>query len=81
MVTALRLHRVKTGKTLRQMARELGIPEVGLCRVERGQAYIPPAWRQKLADFFGVPVSEICDEETGWPVLINQPMPKLVRKA
>jgi|GEM_PF-1380347 len=80
MVTALRLYRVKTGKTLRQVARELGIPEVGLCRVERGQGYIPPAWRQKLASFFGVPVSEICDPTTGWPVLVDMEMPKLIRR-
>ncbi len=81
MVTALRVYRVKTGKTLRQVARELGIPEVGLCRVERGQAYIPPAWRAKLADFYAVDISEICDPETGWPVLVDMPQPKLIRKA
>lgn len=80
MGTALRLYRVKTGKTLRQVARELGIPEAGLCRVERGQAYVPPPWQQKLADFFGVPVSEICDPTTGWPLLVDAPMPKLVLK-
>ncbi len=80
MVTVLRVYRVKTGKTLRQVARELGIPEVGLCRVERGQAYIPPAWREKLADFLAVPVSEICEEATGWPVLVDMPQPKLIRR-
>lgn len=80
MVTALRLYRVKTGKTLRQVARELGIPEVGLCRCERGQAYIPPAWRERLAKALGVQVEDICDSETGWPVLVDMEMPKLIRR-
>lgn len=81
IVTALRVYRVKTGKTLRQTARELGISEMSLCRIERGQAYVPPGWRQKLADFFGVPVSEICDPATGWPTLIDQPKAKPVRRS
>ncbi len=81
MVTNLRLLRVKTGKTLRQVAQELQIPEVGLCRVERGHAYIPPAWREKLTSYFNVKISEICDPETGWPVLVDMPQPKLIRKA
>ncbi|WP_041537640.1 helix-turn-helix domain-containing protein [Carboxydothermus hydrogenoformans] len=81
MVTALRVLRVKTGKTLRQIANELRISEIQLCRIERGQSYIPPHLRQKLADFFSVSVSEICDEATGWPILVDMEMPKLVRKA
>lgn len=80
MVTALRVYRVKTGKTLRQTAQELGISEIQLCRIERGQSYIPPHLRQRLADFFGVSISEICDETTGWPILVDQPMPNLIKK-
>ncbi|MCG0276604.1 MAG: helix-turn-helix domain-containing protein [Thermosediminibacteraceae bacterium] len=80
MVTALRVYRVKTGKTLRQTAQELGISEIQLCRIERGQSYIPPHLRQKLANFFGVPISEICDEATGWPILVDMEMPKLIKK-
>ncbi|MCG0277779.1 MAG: helix-turn-helix domain-containing protein [Thermanaeromonas sp.] len=81
MVTNLRLLRVRKGLTVRKVAAQLGVNETWYCRMERGQNYIPPHYRQKLAEFFGVPVSEICDPTTGWPVLIDQPMPKLVRKA
>ncbi len=81
MVTNLRLLRVRKGLTVRKVAAQLGVNETWYCRMERGQNYIPPHYRQKLAEFFGVPVSEICDKATGWPVLVDMPMPKLVRKA
>ena len=81
VVTNLRLLRVRKGLTLRDVSRELGIHDTWLCRIERGQNYIPYHWRHVLADFFGVPVSEICDPETGWPILVDIPMPNLVRKA
>lgn len=71
MVTNLRLLRVKTGRTLRQVARELQIPEVGLSRVEKARAYIPPAWRERLAQALGVRVEDICDPATGWPKLAS----------
>ena len=80
MVTNLRLLRVRKGLTLKETAVQINLNETWYCRMERGQNYIPPHYRQKLADFFGVPVSEICDEVTGWPVLIDRPMPDLVRK-
>lgn len=81
MVTNMRVLRVKRGLTIRKLAKELGIHECWLNRMERGQNYIPPHLRQKLADFFGVPISEICDEVTGWPVLVDMEMPKLIRQA
>ena len=81
MVTNLRLLRVHKGLTIRKVATQLGFNESWYCRMERGQNYIPPHYRQKLADFFGVPISEICDEITGWPILVDMKMPKLVRKA
>jgi len=68
----LRICRLKKGKTLRQVARELGVSEVGLCRIEKGQAYIPPAWRKKLINYYDVSPIEIFDPETGWPVLIKE---------
>lgn len=71
MVTVLRLRRVKTGKTLRQVARELGISEIGLCRIERGQAYVPPKWRRPLAEVLGVEPEEILDPKTGWPKFVE----------
>lgn len=81
MVTNMRILRVKRGLTIRKLAKELGIHECYLTRIERGQAYVPPALREKLVNFFGVDVSEICDPETGWPVLVDMPQPKLIRKA
>lgn len=81
MVTNLRILRVCKGLTVRKVAGQLGVNETWYCRMERGQNYIPPHYRQKLAEFFGVPVSEICDEVTGWPILVDMEMPKLVRKA
>ena len=81
MVTNLRLLRVRKGLTVRKVATLLGFNESWLNRMERGQNYIPPHLRKKLADFFGVPISEICDEATGWPILVDMPMPKLIRKA
>lgn len=60
MVTNLRLLRVRKGLTLKDMAAQIGLNETWYCRMERGQNYIPPHLRQKLADFFG-------SEETGRP--------------
>jgi len=80
MVTNLRLLRVRKGLTLKDMAAQIGLNETWYCRMERGQNYIPPHLRQRLADFFGVPISEICDEVTGWPVLVDMEMPKLIRR-
>lgn len=81
MVTNLRLLRVRKGLTLKETAAQINLNETWYCRMERGQSYIPPHLRQKLADYFNVPVSEICDEVTGWPILVDMPMPKLIRKA
>ncbi|TDA64500.1 MAG: XRE family transcriptional regulator [Clostridia bacterium] len=69
MITALRLARMKTGKTLRSFANENHFSEVMLSRIERGQAYVPPNWREKLAQALGVRVEDICDPVTGWPRL------------
>jgi len=80
MVTNLRVLRVTRGLSIRELSQELEVHETWLCRIERGQNYIPPHLRQKLADFFGVPVSEICDELTGWPILVDMEQPDLVRK-
>jgi len=66
MITVLRLQRVRTGKTLRQFARENDLSEVVLCRIERGKQYISPAAREVLANALGMPVDQICDEH-GWP--------------
>lgn len=80
MVTNLRILRTRKGLTIREVSQKLNIPETELCRIERGLAYVPPKWRGKLADFYGVPISEICDEATGWPILVDMEMPKLVRE-
>lgn len=72
MVTNMRLLRVAKGLTLRQAAKGLGMHESWYCRIERGQAYVPPHLREKLAGFYGVPVNEICDPVTGWPVLVGR---------
>lgn len=69
MVTEIRLLRVKTGSTIRAFAREHGFSEGMLIRVERGQAYVPPNWRSRLAQALGVRVEDICDPATGWPRL------------
>ena len=63
MVTALRIARIKTGLSLRAFARNLGIPETTLCKIERGTHYVPPAWRSKLAEAVGLTIAEICNEE------------------
>jgi DNA-binding XRE family transcriptional regulator len=63
MVTALRIARIKTGLNLRAFAKNLGIPETTLCKIERGTHYVPPAWRPKLAEAVGLTVEEICNEE------------------
>ncbi|HHY39480.1 MAG TPA: helix-turn-helix transcriptional regulator [Clostridia bacterium] len=70
MVTALRLRRVRTGKTLRQFAREIGINEGTLIRIERGQCYVPKKWREPLAQALGVDPEEVLDPQTGWPRLV-----------
>ena len=70
MITALRLARTKTGKTMRHFAREHGFAETALCRIERGQAYIPEKWRQRLASSLQIGIDELCDER-GWPRFIK----------
>lgn len=69
-VTNLRVLRVKTGRSIREFAKILGMPENVLNRIERGQLYVPPKWRRPLAEALGVPEEEICDPRTGWPRLV-----------
>lgn len=75
MVTRLKVLRAKTGLTLRQTAKEIGIHETFLCRIERGQSYLPPNLRERLAAFYGVKVETICNPQTGWPVLVKPRKP------
>ncbi len=69
MVTKLRLARVKTDLTLRQFSRQHGFSEIVLCRIERGQSYVPPAWREKLAEALDREPDQLWDPVTGWPRL------------
>jgi ribosome-binding protein aMBF1 (putative translation factor) len=71
MVTVIRLARVKAGLSLRDFARKHKFPESAFCRVERGQAYVPPNWRKRLAKALGLSIEEICDLTTGWPKIIR----------
>lgn len=70
MVTALRIARIKTGLSLRAFAKNVGIPETTLCKIERGTHYVPPGWRPKLAEAVGLRVEEICNEE-GLPLPVG----------
>lgn len=69
-VTALRIARVRTGLNLRAFAREQGLPEARLCKVERGIEYVPPAWRPLLAKALGVTEQDLVDER-GFPKLAD----------
>lgn len=80
MLSVLKLERLKKGKRRREVARELGIPEVALCRVENGQAYVPPGWRSRLADYYGVSPSELWNEY-GWPLIVVDRLPVIGRYA
>jgi hypothetical protein len=71
MITAIRLARVKTGSSLRDFAKKNRFPESAYCRVERGQAYVPPNWRKRLAKALGLSIEEICDLATGWPKILR----------
>lgn len=71
MVTRLRVLRVGTGLNLKQFAESCDLNSARLCRVERAVEYVPPTWRQKLAEALGVEVEEICDSN-GWPRLHEQ---------
>lgn len=71
-VTRLRVCRVKTGLNIKDFAGKHGLPYQMLNRAELGQAYIPPQWREQLAEALGVTVSDICDPATGFPLMENQ---------
>jgi transcriptional regulator with XRE-family HTH domain len=70
MVTKLRIARIKTGLSLRQFARNNGLSETTLSRIERGTQYVPPKWRLALAAALDLAVIEICDDR-GWPSLLS----------
>lgn len=70
MITKARLERLKMGLTMREFARQVGIHEDQLGRVERGQAYIPPAWRNKLAKALDVSEDALCSAD-GWPKKVS----------
>lgn len=72
MVTKLRLLRLQADMTLREFAKELGLSETLLVRVERGHSYVPPAWRAKLAGALGRRPEELWDPVTGWPKLVRR---------
>ncbi len=79
MLTVLKFERLKRGKQLREVAREIGMPEVSLCRVENGQGYVPPAYRERLAEFYGLAPDELWNEY-GWPLIVADEQPAMVRK-
>lgn len=66
-VTRLRVFRVQSGLSIKDFANKHGLSAQMLNRMELGQAYIPPHWRERLADALGVSVSDICDPQSGWP--------------
>jgi len=79
MLTVLRLERLKKGKQLREVAREIGIPEVSLSRIENGQGYVPPAYRERLATYYGLPPGELWNEY-GWPLIVAEQQPTMAGK-
>ena len=79
MLTVLRLERLKKGKQLREVAREIGIPEVSLSRIENGQGYVPPAYRERLANYYGLAPYELWNE-FGWPLIVAEEQPEMFRK-
>lgn len=80
LVTNLKLLRIQKGLKLKEAAQAIGLHPTWLSRIECGQSWIPPHLREKLANFYGVSPEEICDLETGWPILYNRPKPAIVRK-
>ncbi len=66
--TAIRIARIRTGKNLRDFARQHGLSESTLCRAERGIGYVPPAWRPVLARALNVTEDALVDER-GFPKL------------
>ncbi|MGB9858667.1 MAG: helix-turn-helix domain-containing protein [Moorellaceae bacterium] len=79
-VTRLKVLRVQRGLKLIEAAQALGIHFTKLSQIENGRSWVPPALREKLADFFHVGIGEICDLETGWPILYDRPKPAIVRR-
>jgi transcriptional regulator with XRE-family HTH domain len=59
--------RVEMGQSLRAFAKAYGFSEDMLIRIERGHAYVPEPWRDRLAAALGVSVDEILDSATGLP--------------
>jgi transcriptional regulator with XRE-family HTH domain len=79
MVTKVRITRIKTGLSLRAFAKTYGLSEVTLCRIEKGNQYIPPVWRDRLAKALNSSIDELCDEH-GWPRLIKNTYTNTVNK-
>jgi len=79
LVTRLKVLRVQKGLKVKEVAQALGIHPNLLSRIECGQSWIPPKYREKLADFYNTSVAEICNE-VGWPTLYNKPTPNIVRE-
>lgn len=80
MLTVLKFERLKRGKQLREVARQIGMPEVSLCRVESGQGYVPPAYRERLAEFYELPPDQLWNEY-GWPLIVADEQPVMIWKA
>lgn len=79
MLTILKFERLKRGKQLREVANEIGMPEVSLCRCENAQGYVPPAYRERLAKYYGLNPAELWNEY-GWPLIVAEQQPTMAGK-
>ena len=62
LATKLRVARVATGLTMKEFAKKHGLNADRLCRIERGQMYVPPAWRPILSEVLDIRQDELIDD-------------------
>lgn len=70
-LTKIRLIRIKGEKTIREIAKEIGMSETELIKIDNGRMWVPTKWRSPLANALGITADEIIDPATGLPVFVN----------
>jgi len=64
-------HRIKRGLSQEKLAEAIGVPELRILNYEKGRLFPDPQFEKKVAEFFGVPVSEM-KREIRWPRLTKE---------
>lgn len=62
MATVLRDRRQRTGRSLAEFSRKIGLHYSLACQIERGSMRVPQKWKAVIAEALGVSIEDLFDD-------------------